>query len=547
MVPVDDRSELELRDYLRVLRRRKWFVFVAVVVVAGAALASSLVQTPVYRATAEIILQGRSTESVFDPAGVRQVEGGADAATEVRTLKSDPVRAIVRQKLGSAPSVSVRAVTETDYILVSAESTDPARAALVANTWANAYQEYRRDQQVSEIRESIDQLTKSIEGLNAQIAATEPPPAPTARSPFVDDAGTRDALIRDRDLFASRRAQLELTITQKSGGVTVQTPAEAPTSPVRPTPLRTTAIAAIVGLLLGIGVAFLIEYLDDSLNSKEDVERVLPDMPILGLIPAVPGWKERKDTKVVSLSDPKGSAAEAYRSLRTSIQFLGVDRPLGVIQITSPGASEGKSTTIANLAVALASAGQRVVIVCCDLRRPRIHEFFGLTNTVGFTSVLLGDVPLSAALQPISEDGRLVMLASGPPPPNPSELLGSRRTSEVIDTLRAGADVVLVDTPPLLPVTDAAVLSHRVDGLLLVAAAGETTRKELARARELLGQVDAPVLGVVLNGLGGEGVYGYGYGYGYYGTPESGRAKGDRKGDRKKAAAIADPVGAQRR
>jgi capsular exopolysaccharide synthesis family protein len=156
-----------------------------------------------------------------------------------------------------------------------------------------------------------------------------------------------------------------------------------------------------------------------------------------------------------------------------------------------------------------------VIVACCDLRRPRLHEFFGLDNTVGFTSVLLGDIPLSAALQDVAGRPGLRVLASGPLPPNPAELLASRRATEVLTALRAQAHMVLVDSPPVLPVTDAAVLSSRVDATLVVATAGLTTKRELVRTLEVLGQVDAPVAGVVLNGVGGEGSYGYRYGYGY--------------------------------
>jgi capsular exopolysaccharide synthesis family protein len=163
----------------------------------------------------------------------------------------------------------------------------------------------------------------------------------------------------------------------------------------------------------------------------------------------------------------------------------------------------------------LANTGQRVIIVCCDLRRPRIHEFFGLTNATGFTSVLLGKSPLSAALQPVPGQAGLALMASGPPPPNPSELLASRRTAEVLAALRSECDVVLVDSPPVLPVTDSIVLSRMVDATILVGTASRTTRKEYRRAVELLQQVDAPLVGTVLNGVEEEGLYGYGYG-GYY-------------------------------
>jgi tyrosine-protein kinase len=185
------------------------------------------------------------------------------------------------------------------------------------------------------------------------------------------------------------------------------------------------------------------------------------------------------------------------------------------VQITSPSAAEGKTTTLTNLAVALASAGQRVVMVDCDLRRPRLHQFFRLPNEVGFTSVLLGELPLREAVQQVGK-GDIVMLASGPLPPNPSELLSSQRTVQVLAALQAEADVVLIDSPPVLPVTDAAVLSARVDATLLVTRAGTTTRKQLTRSVELLRQVDAPLVGTVFNSVSGSDAYGYAYNYRYY-------------------------------
>ena len=186
---------------------------------------------------------------------------------------------------------------------------------------------------------------------------------------------------------------------------------------------------------------------------------------------------------------------------------------VATIQITSPVAGDGKTTTLANLGVAFARAGQQVALVCCDLRRPSLHEFFGLTNDVGFTSVLLGKVPLTAALQEVPEQDRLYVLASGPLPPNPSELLASRRAREVLASLRVEADIVLIDSPPVLPVSDALVIAGLVDLTVLVCAAGRTSAKEATRAIEALAQVDAALAGVILNGEGSESDYGAKYGY----------------------------------
>jgi non-specific protein-tyrosine kinase len=237
---------------------------------------------------------------------------------------------------------------------------------------------------------------------------------------------------------------------------------------------------------------------------------------VLGLIPAVKNWKDKTATEVVSLSAPTSPAAEAYRNLRTSVQFLALDRPFRVLEFTSPTAAEGKTTTVANLGVALAWAGQRVIIVCCDLRRPRIHEFFGLSNGVGFTSVLLGQASVTEACQLVPGQERLAVMASGPLPLNPSEVLISGRTGELLDSARAQADIVLLDCPPVIPVTDAAVLSRRCDATFLVASARDTSGRAVGRAVEVLSQVGAPLVGTILNRVTADDGYGYAPRYEYY-------------------------------
>jgi len=192
---------------------------------------------------------------------------------------------------------------------------------------------------------------------------------------------------------------------------------------------------------------------------------------------------------------------------------LALDTPVVTIEVTSPSPREGKTTTVANLGVAIARAGQRVVVVGADLRCPSVHEFFGLDGSLGLTSVILGKTPLSAVLQPVAGQNRLSVLPSGPLPPNPAEILSSWRFAEVLTSLHQNADVVLIDAPPVLPVADALVLSGRVDATLLVTLAGVTARQEVSHAMELLTQVGAPVVGTVLNGVAESGEHGYGYDY----------------------------------
>jgi non-specific protein-tyrosine kinase len=211
---------------------------------------------------------------------------------------------------------------------------------------------------------------------------------------------------------------------------------------------------------------------------------------------------------VVTLSDPRSPAAEAYRTLRTNIQFSSVDKPVRRLLLTSAGSDEGKSTTAANLAVTMAQAEMRVILADCDLRRPSLHEIFGLQNTEGLTTMFLGrgpsglagaahmEPPLQATAVP-----NLQVLTSGPQAPNPAELLGSVRMDSILEELTRRADVVLLDTPPVVAVTDAAVLSAKVDGCVLVVAAGVAKRDLLRKARAALEAVHANVLGVVVNNV----------------------------------------------
>lgn len=498
MAHVQD-GELGLRDYVQVLRRRKGIIALAMVVVTVPSLVISLLQTPRYAGTAQLLLLPRTSETLFDPnSGVRS-DPNREVQNEIRIVTSQPVRAIVRASLGSAPKVSATPDGPTDIIRVTATDVDPQRAAALANAYSTAYIEYRRKQAVDDVLAASEQVQSKISDLQRQIDAA-PGGAP------------KDSLVQAQALFKQKLDQLQVDGALKRGGAQMVTPASVPSNPVSPEPVRTGVIALFLGLLLGLGVAFLREFLDDSVKSKDDFERVAPNVPVLGLIPVVGAWRGKETPYLVSLEDPTSPAAEAYRTLRTSIQFIGLEQPMRILQVTSANPQEGKTTTLANLAVALARSGSTVAVVCCDLRRPRVHEFFGLTNDVGFTSVLLGKVGLAGAMQAVPNQARLSLLASGPLPPNPSELLSSRRTVEVFGSLQAEYDIVLVDAPPVLPVTDALVLSGRVDATLLVAVAGATTRKEAGRAVELLRQVDAPLVGAVLNGVDSEGSYGYSYG-----------------------------------
>jgi polysaccharide biosynthesis transport protein len=502
-----------LRDYVHVLRRRRILIAATTCAVLLGAILVSLVQKPQYQARARVLVEAQ--QSLF--GGAVPPVGAALVLSEMQVLQSEPVADLVARKLGRVPRIS--ASTTGAVIDVIAEGPDPVQVATAANTYVEVYIDYRRTQAIDdltrasqELQSKVASLQKEIDAVSAQLrdtpacTGTPPPPTCTLREPLQQD---RDALLNQIIPLKQKLTQLELEGSAGTGGLRFITRASAPTTPVSPRPVRNALMGVFAGVLLGTAIAFLLDHLDDSIKRKEDVERATRNLPVLGLIPAVSGWKNKVEPQIVSRTDAGSPAAEAYRALRTSITFLSIDKAIRTIQITSASASEGKTTTTANLAIAMARMGQRVVVVSCDLRRPRIHSFFGLSNTVGFTSVLLGEATLAEATQRVPGVDRLLVVASGPPPPNPSELLASRRTKEVLAALASKADVVLIDCPPVLPVTDAATLVPLVDATLLVATAGATIGKDLSRALELLRQVDAPVVGTVLNGIRAEGAYGY--------------------------------------
>ena len=527
------RHGMDLRDYLALLRRKKWLILVAALLVGGVAFGLSVTEPKVYQADVRLVLE--PTQTVFDSSGVQKPP---DVQTEIERLQSVPVQDAVRAKVGGeAPPVAAVQVGVTQVMQLTTKGPTPQRAADVANAYADAYIGYRVQQAVDQLEKAavpvqvkLGMLDQEIKPLQNQISSI---PVGPARDAKVAELGPQiNSLLSVQSTFKSTLDKLQVDAALKSGGVQLVAPASVPKTPVQPTPIRNGLLGLGVGLMFGMAAAFLFEYLDDSIKTKEDLAHITGDVTVLGVIPTVPSWKNRVESRLVSRIEPSSSAAEAYRSLRTSIQFVGLDRKLQILQVTSANASEGKTTTLANLAVALTQAGQSVVILSCDLRRPRIHEYFGLGNSIGFTSVILGETPLASALQRVPGLPRLLLLPSGPLPPNPSELLSSHRTAEIFSALRTQVDIVLVDSPPILPVTDAAVLSTRVDGTLLVTMANETTTKAAARAMEVLANVDATMVGTVLNGATAELGYGYGYRYGPIEDSSRSRKRGNPAVDR---------------
>jgi Mrp family chromosome partitioning ATPase/capsular polysaccharide biosynthesis protein len=595
---------VELRQYLEVLNRRKWLIVSMVVLVAAVAGVASALRPSTYTAHARVLLRPNDPAEQFNPAVGTGSSADPDryVAAQVDIVTSPAVIGQVAKKLArTSPGTLVRTVSASqvgtsDLVDIRASSLKAADAARTANGIAAAYIENRRELNVSGYRRAVDDLNAQLLSLQQQIAATDQqinasamvtavesqsrtqsgnrstnPVAPTTPGAVTVDSGlsaARDAAVAQYQTIFERQQELLINISLQRGQAEIVSRATVPGSPSSPRPLRDTVLGGFLGLLLGVGIAFVREHLDDRIRSGEDAEhaagvRALAELPFEHA-------SAKKPNRLAVLSRPRGALAEGIRSLRTSIGFLSMQSPIRTVLVTSAEEGDGKSLVAANLATAFAQAGSRTVLVGADLRRPRLQSIFGNYDQALLTSgeSLNGFSSLVAALaaqafldgseagdgansqahgadviwHTFVDDGtsgrtlamdakavagrrtlvqatllrtavpNLLFLPAGLLPPNPAELLGSRFTAEILRTLADMADIVILDAPPLLPVTDATLLGGQVDAVVLVAALGEAHRSALRRACSALGS-KARVIGIVLNKSTAVAQYAYeGYG-----------------------------------
>ena len=435
-----------LRDYWRVLARRWWLIAALVVLAAGSAYVYSKLQQPFYRSSIRLfVIPWRPDYGV-----TLVVRETIRQYSQLLTTDAIINRVNSQLQLDLPPEefrrrVRVSEAADAQAILIEADDPNPEMARRIVLALAEAFREQQQ--------------------------------------------------LRMKDVDKRDRVDVERY--------------DDPSPPVLAWPRTRSNVLAwgVLGLVVGVLIAFLQEFLDDTVKTVEESERLL-GRAVLGVVPRFPAPAGRKsggssvemEKALITRLDPRSPAAEAFRQLRTSIQFASPDRPVRSLLLTSTGPEEGKTTTLANLGIAFAQAGSRVIMVDADLRRPGLHKLFGLKNQVGLTSVVVGDPDQEL---PLFETGveNLWLLPSGPLPPNPAELLASRRMAEVMERLAKAADYVLYDSPPVLAVTDAAILASRVDGVLLVLQAGKTRREFARRAKTALEKVNARILGTILTGV----------------------------------------------
>lgn len=540
---MEETIDIDLRQYARILWGRMWLIVLLTLLAGGIAFVVSRNMTPIYCSSTTLLISGASS-SMTDYNSI--IVSERLGRTYAELLKKRPVLEEVIFNLGLtvgvgelAEGIQVNLVGSTQLVELSVEHPDPVMGKRLADEIPRVFIRQNEEMQTSRFSASKDSLALELERMAADIQATEESIAALRESSSAADQVERASLETNLAQYRSSYSnvlksyeEIRLAEAKAVDNVVVVEPAQLPENPVRPRTLQNTALAAVVGAMLAVGVVFLIEYLDDTVKSEEDVAEAM-NLSVLGAIGRVP--RERQDEKLVCVGGSRSPLGEAYRVLRDNLRFCDVDHPIRTLLVTSSGPEEGKSTIVANLAAVMAQAGSRVIVVDADLRRPLMSKLFLLDGQRGgVTNALMGDqdAPLDGYLQATEVEG-LRVLTSGSCPPNPSELLGSDRMKQLIERLKEEADIVLFDTPPSLVASDAAVLATQLDGVLMVVEAGATRRDMAARGVESLRQVGARVYGAVLNQVSRrQGGYYYYYHNYYSDDGENGKGKVRRQGSR---------------
>lgn len=570
---------MELRQYVMIVWKRWWLVVLTTVLAAVAALVVSLTATPMYRSTVTLEVDSGSDPS--QDAYVLNRGNAAAASTYVQQIGAPAVMEQVAARLGL--DMEVRQVAafisaaqvggDTGMIEISAENASPDLAKALAETTAQVFIQQKEAQQTARYGASLAELEAQIAELEAGIMttrgaiATIGDQADLAPAAKVELARLQTQLSNDQTrltILLQSTEQFRLAMARYGDYISVFSPAELPRAPFSPQPLRNTALALVVGAMIGVGVAFLLDYLDDTVHTPEDARQAL-GVNVLGALPDV---AEEEALGWMAAEQPLSAVAEAVRNLRTSLQYASLDAPLRTLLVTSTEPDEGKTFIASNLATAFALTGQKVLLLEADLRRSTLHRRWKETRAPGLTEALKaysealmdgspdpGDAaapelptqpqgsatsaPATSALahaldfvRPTRVEG-LSLLTAGAEISTPSELLNSQTFRRFLAALTEVYDLIVVDTPPILTVTDAAVIASHVDGVVMVTVSGKTRLPSAARAIERIQDVGGHLLGLIVNRLtarsGGYYYHYYEYGYDYTYSGDNGRERKDTK------------------
>ncbi|MEM7324469.1 MAG: polysaccharide biosynthesis tyrosine autokinase [Actinomycetota bacterium] len=529
----ETREEYGLLDYWVIARKRWPWILLPVLLLLGASAYYTVSQADRYEASASVLLAPTASQDLLTSNSQNPGFLSRVLSNEISLAQSDAVESLIIDELQILPNVSITPEPDADVLVFVASAGDPNDAALHANTWADMYVLVKREQAVANITASTVSLQEQLEELRVE--------RQRLRSPL-DDLDARISRSANPEVAASLqsdydrlsddlRYELELLTAQAEtivGNLTdlqlqaqlsavgeariIQTaapPAQRSNAPLS----RNLALGLVVGLIIGFGLALLAETRDKTIKSATDVQDVT-DLPVLASIPLA-GRKAQSDLALAAHRDPDGSYADGYHKVRSSIEFASFENKIKSVLITSPSAAEGKSTTSSNLALALSSVGKKTVLVDVDFRRARIHDIYKIEQSPGLSDYVLHGAKLSSVAYSVTEPGLkdLLVVPTGTVPPNPAAFVGTSGFLDTIDWMESQADMVVLDAPPLLAVSDAHTLGKHVDAVVLTALAGQTTKPELTEVLTVLRQTGANVIGIVLIGVDDTDTYGRQYYY----------------------------------
>jgi capsular exopolysaccharide synthesis family protein len=529
-----DSFTLDFRQYLSLFWHWAW-LFVIVAIVAGSvSYFVSSRMLPFYQSSTTMLVNEAPATKATDYTSVLMSK--QLTSTYAQMMVTDPIlnQVIKEVSIGNTINelkdwIDVGVIRDTQLVQVTVTTTDPEFSAKIANAIVKVFAE-----QIQAIQ--IGRFVQSKAALETQLAETDK--QIILYTDKVEEATTTEEkerldakLTQYRSIYANlllSYEQIRLAEAQSVSSVVQVETATPNDNPVSPKTLLNTVLAAVAGFLLAMIIIVTREALDDTIKTPKDIIQKF-QLPVLGVINRHP----TNDKMPISLTEPRSPTAEAYRALRTNLNYTSVDHPLKKILVTSAEPGEGKSTTISNLAVVLAQNGSRVIIADCDMRHPRLNAYFNLPNRIGMSTLFSHQEVVKSVCQPTGLPG-LSVVTTGPLPPNPSELMGSQTMQKILNLMGENADIILIDTPPVLAVTDAAALAPSLDGVVLVVQPGKTRTTALRQTLEQLSQVNARVLGVVLNNVVTRGKsYGYHYkeyrNYTAYQTYYGSSGKGKKK------------------
>lgn len=502
-------TELTFAEALKLARRWWWILVLLPLIAAVAAYAISTTMTPMYESRATLLIETQQASGSSNYNELLAAERLSRTYSELAT--TDAVLDGTLDRLNDpeldrdtlSGMVSVSAVQDTQLLRVSVQDSDPERAALVANTLAAVFTEQVRSQRTGEGAIDDGPLAESIAEVRDQMNETVDRIAVLESGPDANTAAVQTELQQLRTLLSSYQTtyaglleiqqRFELAAAETAVQIFVANPASPLLTPVSPRVPLNVALGTFLGMVLAAGIVVLFGYLDNTVKTAEDVQR-LTGRAAIGMIPQLesPG-------QIEPIANPRSASTEAYRGLRTNLQFASIGQSVKSLVITSSGPGEGKSTTAMNLGVVLAQSGQRVILIDADLRRPTLHKLGELNNRAGLTNMLIAEAGSEVFLYCQKTDiPSLLVVPTGPLPPNPADVLNSPRMGEIINQLKARCDIVLIDTPPLV-FSDAQIVSGWTDASLLVTQAGRTRSSDLREVTKSLEQVGSYILGVVIN------------------------------------------------